>query len=57
VWLIDPQSETAKVYTSAKRSKPFDAAGTLDGGKVLPGFKLALADLFAATKPRKKKLK
>lgn len=57
VWLIDPQSETAKVYTSAKRSKQLDAAGTLDGGKVLPGFKLALADLFAATKPRKKKLK
>jgi Uma2 family endonuclease len=57
VWLIDPQSETAKVYTSAKRSKQLDAAGTLDGGRVLPGFKLALADLFATTKPRKKKHK
>ena len=27
----------------------------LDGGKVLPGFKLSLADLFAATRRRKKK--
>jgi Uma2 family endonuclease len=54
-WVIDPATKTAKVYTSAKRFKELDAAGTLDGGKVLPGFKLPLADLFAATKRRKKK--
>jgi Uma2 family endonuclease len=54
-WVIDPKPQTAKVYTSAKRFKAIDAAGTLDGGKVLPGFKLPLADLFAATRRRKKK--
>jgi Uma2 family endonuclease len=54
-WVIDPDAQTAKVYTSAKRFKELDAKGTLEGGKVLPGFKLPLADLFAATKPRKKK--
>ncbi len=54
-WVIDPKTRTAKVYTSAKRGKDLDATGTLDGGNVLPGFKLPLADLFAATRPRKKK--
>ena len=54
-WVIDPESKSAKVYTSAKRFKQLDETGTLDCGKVLPGFKLPLADLFAATKRRKKK--
>ncbi len=52
-WLIDPRAKTAKVYTSAKKFKQLDATGTLDGGKVLPGFTLPLADLFAATKRKK----
>jgi Uma2 family endonuclease len=54
-WVIDPPTKTAKVYTSAKKFKELDATGTLDGGKVLPVFKLPLADLFASTKRRKKK--
>jgi hypothetical protein len=43
------------VYTSAKKFKELNEKGLLDGGKVLPGFKLPLADLFASTKRRKKK--
>lgn len=54
VWVIDTQTRTAKIYTSTKRAKELDSAGTLDGGKVLPGFKLPLTELFAATKRRKK---
>jgi Uma2 family endonuclease len=54
-WVIDPAKKSAKVYTSPKRFRELDASGTLDGGKVLPGFKLPLADLFAITKRRKKK--
>lgn len=54
-WVIDPAAKTARVYTSPKRFKELDESGILDGGKVLPGFKLPLADLFAATKRRKKK--
>jgi Uma2 family endonuclease len=54
-WVIDPRAKSAKVYTSAKRCKELDASGVLDGGKVLPGFKLPLAELFAATKPKKKR--
>lgn len=55
VWFIDPPTKTAKVYTSAKKFTELDATDTLDGGKVLPGFKLSLAKLFAVTKAPKKK--
>jgi Uma2 family endonuclease len=54
-WVIDPPTKTARVHTSAKKFKELDETGTLDGGKVLPGFKLKLVDLFAATKRGKKK--
>jgi Uma2 family endonuclease len=56
-WVIDPQTQTADVYTSTTRVKHLDASGTLEGGKVLPGFSLPLAQVFAAgrRKPRKKK--
>lgn len=54
-WIIDPATETATVYTSAKRGKAIPADGELTGGKVLPGFALKLADLFAATKRPAKK--
>jgi Uma2 family endonuclease len=54
-WVIDPATKTAKTYTSAKKFKEQAETGVLDGGKVLPGFKLPLADLFAATTRRKKR--
>lgn len=54
-WLIDPRSRSARVFTSPTKTKELGPDGVLDGGKVLPGFKLPLADLFAATKRRKKK--
>ncbi len=54
-WVIDPATKTARVHTSAARSRPLDESGTLDGGKVLPGFKIALADLFAAATPPARK--
>lgn len=47
-WVIDPATKTAKVYTSATTFTELTEAGTLDGGSVLPGFSLALKDLFAA---------
>lgn len=50
-WVIDPETETAKVYTSAKRFKSYDRTATLDAGKGLPGFTLSLAELFDDTEP------
>jgi Uma2 family endonuclease len=54
-WVINPPTKTAKVYTSAKKFKELAETDTLDGGKVLPGFRIKLSDLFASTRRRKKK--
>jgi Uma2 family endonuclease len=47
VWFIDPRARTAEAYTSPARRKAIGSDGSLDGGKVLPGFSLKLKDLFA----------
>lgn len=55
IWVIDPELKIATVYTSPTKSKRFTATESLDGGKVLPGFSLSLAELFSSTKRKKKK--
>jgi Uma2 family endonuclease len=45
-WVIDPKTRTARVYTSLKRVKIIPTDGVLEGGKVLPGFRLTLRELF-----------
>src|SRR5262249_20611106 len=46
VWMIDPRQRTAAVYTGPEApAATLDATGTLDGGNVLPGFALPLAEL------------
>lgn len=53
-WVIDPATRSARVHTSAGKSKSVEESGVLDGGKILPGFKLSLAELFAiGTRKRK----
>jgi Uma2 family endonuclease len=47
VWLVDPEARTVAVYTAPDQFTVYDATQTLDGGDVLPGFTLALGDLFA----------
>ena len=47
VWYVYPRTRTVKVFTGPKRSRIVREADTLDGGEVLPGFMLALTDLFA----------
>ncbi len=46
VWIVDPKKRTARVYTAVDRSVLLDESQSLDGGDVLPGFCLALKDLF-----------
>jgi Uma2 family endonuclease len=46
VWLIDQDARTVRVYTAPTAFATLTAADTLDGGAVLPGFALPLADLF-----------
>jgi Uma2 family endonuclease len=47
VWFVDPLKRTATVYASATKFKILTPDDTLDGGKVLPGFKLPVKNLFA----------
>lgn len=48
VWVIDPETRTATVYRSRAEIRLLTGADSLDGGDVLPGFRLPLAELFAA---------
>ena len=58
VWYVDPDAKTVTVYPKGRERgrKVLGEGDTLDGGKVLPGFALPVADLFAprAPKPTKK---
>jgi Uma2 family endonuclease len=55
-WVIDPITRTAEVYTSVKKRKVVQRDGSLDGGRVLPGFHLPLVQLFAdPPRPKSKK--
>jgi hypothetical protein len=47
VWFIDPRTRTARSYTAPDQCQPIGEDGALGGGDVLPGFELALRDLFA----------
>ena len=46
VWVIYPQQGFVQDYEALDRVKVLNAEGILDGGKVLPGFKIKLSDLF-----------
>jgi Uma2 family endonuclease len=52
VWYIDPAKKNAAVYTSPDQCTVLDEAQILTGGAVLPGFNLALRDLFAEVEGR-----
>jgi Uma2 family endonuclease len=54
VWEINPVRKTVRVYTAPHQSKLIRETGTLDGGDVLPGFKLSVARLFARAGKRGK---
>jgi Uma2 family endonuclease len=47
VWLVQPKDRTVTVYTAVDQFVVLDEKQTLEGGPVLPGFSLPLAELFA----------
>jgi Uma2 family endonuclease len=47
VWFVDAEDRTVTVFTAPDQSTTLTEKDTLDGGKVLPGFRLALKQLFA----------
>src|SRR5260370_20786109 len=48
VWVIHPVDRRVYVYESLTQVRILTEADAIDGGNVLPGFRLPLADLFAA---------
>ncbi len=46
VWEVDPLKRTVRVFTSPDESTLVREKGTLDGGTVLPGFTLRVAQWF-----------
>jgi Uma2 family endonuclease len=59
VWFVNRNDRTVTVYTAPDISRTHGERDTLDGGDVLPGFRLPLATLFAKVpqEPAKKKRK
>jgi Uma2 family endonuclease len=48
VWLVDPFKKYVQVFVPNESPQTIDLDGVLDGGNVLPGFKLAVKDIFGA---------
>ena len=47
VWIVDPDKRTVEVFTAVDQSIVLNETQTLDGGDVLPGLQLKIADWFA----------
>jgi len=48
VWVADPRRQQVYVYSSLTEMERFTMAEALSGGKILPGFSVPVAELFAA---------
>lgn len=47
VWIVDPKKRAVRVHRAPEHSTVLTVADTLDGGDVLPGFRLAIGEWFA----------
>jgi Uma2 family endonuclease len=47
VWIVDPRRRSVAVFTSADDGPELFEPDTLSGGEVLPGFSLAVTNLFS----------
>jgi Uma2 family endonuclease len=47
VWVVNPKSRTVSVYRSPSDFMLLTENDTLDGGDVVPGFRIAVAEVFA----------
>ncbi len=48
VWVVDPRKRSVAVHRTGVDTRIYRAGETLDGGEVLPGFRLPLSKLFVA---------
>ena len=47
VWLVDPATLTVTIFRQDAAPKMVSEADTLDGGDVLPSFRVPVAEIFA----------
>jgi Uma2 family endonuclease len=47
VWVVNPKSKTVTVYRSLTDVTVLTEKDTLDGGEVVPGFQIPVAEIFA----------
>jgi Uma2 family endonuclease len=47
IWLVDPEQMTITVIASGRSTKVLQSGDTLDGGDVLPGFSVPVAEIFS----------
>ncbi len=47
VWLVDPAKQTVTIHRREVSAQVLGASDELDGGDVLPGFRLPAAEIFA----------
>jgi Uma2 family endonuclease len=47
IWLIDPDNETVTIIAAGQPTRVVKPGDTLDGGDVLPGFTVPVAEIFA----------
>ncbi len=46
VWVVDPRTRTVAVHEPGRKTRVLREANVLRGGDVLPGFELAVRDIF-----------
>jgi Uma2 family endonuclease len=46
LWVVEPESKTVEIYVTGEKGQRARVGDTLDGGGVLPGFTLAVKDVF-----------
>jgi Uma2 family endonuclease len=54
VWIIDPKTQSATVYTSPSKASRIGSEQSLEGGDVLPGLRIPLKPLFARARQRRR---
>jgi len=49
VWFVNPRKKNVQVYTAPDQMTELTEEDALDGGSVLPGFRLSIREIFAST--------
>lgn len=49
VWVVDPENHTISIYSADGHADVLDMSDQLTGGDVLPGFEVAVSEVFGET--------